>query len=75
MHNSVQGCVDQPVHCLDNWIRENTLDFDYIFLPKQSTGDDCCLPLMYFLEMSKGYSLVVDLPGATIFSANLSEDG
>lgn len=62
-------CLERDSGCLETWSRESDTLFDYVYIAKKaSVGEDtCCPPLLASMRADKGFRLVYDGPGATLF--------
>lgn len=70
----LQVCADRSGDCLESWAKKTGVDFQYVYLPKESddggpTDDSgaCCWPLRNALRADPRFRTVFDGPGATVF--------
>lgn len=71
--DALRACKAQGAACLDQWVADTSLSFEYVYVPKRSTGQpgasgDCCTALRSGLATSAAYTVVYDGSGASIFS-------
>jgi len=68
-YEQLQACSNHSVRCLENWARQVSPSFSYVYVAKAPMGDhgDCCSTLRRSLRASPDYVVLHDGPGATIF--------